>query len=121
MPGLVPGIHVFMPREVKGVDGRDKPGHDKFPILWDVIEPNCVLCVSLLWISGRSRRVFPNVFEPEVGPMVVTATELSPLVAIIAGILILVMPRLLNYIVAIYLIFVGLVELNAVHHFVHLG
>jgi hypothetical protein len=28
MPGLVPGIHVFLPRNSKGVDGRDKPGHD---------------------------------------------------------------------------------------------
>jgi hypothetical protein len=27
MPGLVPGIHVFLPR-LKNVDGRDKPGHD---------------------------------------------------------------------------------------------
>jgi hypothetical protein len=26
MPGLVPGIHVFV--AIKGVDGRDKPGHD---------------------------------------------------------------------------------------------
>jgi len=33
---------------------------------------------------------------------------IQPLIALIAGILILVMPRLLNYIVAIYLIFVGL-------------
>jgi hypothetical protein len=51
--------------------------------------------------------------------MVITATELSPLVALVAGILILVMPRLLNYIVALYLIFVGLVGLNGVHHFFH--
>ncbi len=36
---------------------------------------------------------------------------LQPLIALIAGILILVMPRLLNYIVAIYLIVVGLVGL----------
>jgi hypothetical protein len=50
--------------------------------------------------------------------MVVTATSISPIVAIIAGILILIMPRLLNYIVAIYLIFVGLVQLNAIHHFI---
>lgn len=35
----------------------------------------------------------------------------QPLIALIAGILILVMPRLLNYIVAIYLIVVGLVGL----------
>ena len=33
---------------------------------------------------------------------------ISPLIALIAGILILIMPRLLNYIVAIYLIIVGL-------------
>ena len=28
MLGLVPGIHVFAPAHKKGVDGRDKPGHD---------------------------------------------------------------------------------------------
>lgn len=33
---------------------------------------------------------------------------LGPLAALIAGILILIMPRLLNYIVAIYLILIGL-------------
>jgi hypothetical protein len=36
---------------------------------------------------------------------------LGPLVALIAGILILIMPRLLNYIVAIYLIVTGLLGL----------
>lgn len=41
---------------------------------------------------------------------------LQPLVALIAGILILIVPRLLNYIVAIYLILIGLVGL-----FGHLG
>jgi hypothetical protein len=38
---------------------------------------------------------------------------LGPLIALIAGILILVMPRLLNYIVAIYLIAVGVLGLLA--------
>ncbi len=52
--------------------------------------------------------------------MIINATELSPLVALVAGILILVAPRLLNYIVAIYLIFIGLVGLNNIHHFVNL-
>jgi hypothetical protein len=29
MPGLVPGIHVFLTRTAKtDVDGRDEPGHD---------------------------------------------------------------------------------------------
>jgi hypothetical protein len=36
---------------------------------------------------------------------------LAPLAALIAGILILIMPRLLNYIVALYLIIIGLVGL----------
>jgi len=36
---------------------------------------------------------------------------LGPLVSLIAGILILIMPRLLNYIVAIYLIVIGLIGL----------
>ena len=51
--------------------------------------------------------------------MVITAAHLTPLVAIIAGILIFLVPRLLNYIVAIYLIFVGVVELNGVHHWIN--
>lgn len=37
--------------------------------------------------------------------------SIAPLVALLAGILILVMPRLLNYIVAIYLIVTGLLGL----------
>ena len=37
--------------------------------------------------------------------------QLQPLVALIAGILILVVPRLLNYIVAIYLILIGVMGL----------
>lgn len=37
--------------------------------------------------------------------------SLTPLISLIAGILILVMPRLLNYIVAIYLIIIGLIGL----------
>ncbi|MGB7038005.1 MAG: DUF3096 domain-containing protein [Xanthobacteraceae bacterium] len=51
--------------------------------------------------------------------MVITATEISPLIALVAGILILLVPRLLNFIVAIYLIIVGLIGLNAIHHFIH--
>ncbi len=36
---------------------------------------------------------------------------LAPLISLLAGILILVMPKLLNYIVAIYLIVIGLIGL----------
>ena len=49
--------------------------------------------------------------------MTLTVAHITPLVALIAGILILLMPRLLNYIVAIYLILIGLIGLNTIHHF----
>jgi hypothetical protein len=63
---------------------------------------------------------FPPIHrKPQEKPMVISATELSPIVALIAGILILVIPRLLNFIVAIYLIFIGLVGLNGIHHWVN--
>ena len=39
---------------------------------------------------------------------------LTPLISLIAGILILAVPRLLNYIVAIYLIVIGLIGLFGV-------
>jgi hypothetical protein len=39
-------------------------------------------------------------------------THLSPLVAIVAGILILIFPRFLNYFIAIYLIVTGLIGLG---------
>jgi Protein of unknown function (DUF3096) len=37
--------------------------------------------------------------------------SIGPLVALIAGLLILILPRLLNYIVALYLIVIGLLGL----------
>jgi hypothetical protein len=49
--------------------------------------------------------------------MMVNLLVIPPLVALIGGILILAMPRLLNYIVAIYLIIVGVIGLWP--HFLH--
>jgi len=40
--------------------------------------------------------------------------HLQPIVALIAGVLILIMPRLLNYIVALYLILVGILGLGLI-------
>ena len=37
--------------------------------------------------------------------------NIGPLLALVAGILILIVPRLLNYIVAVYLIAIGLIGL----------
>jgi hypothetical protein len=43
--------------------------------------------------------------------MTINLITLQPLVALIAGVLILLIPRLLNYIVAIYLIVIGIAGL----------
>ncbi len=45
--------------------------------------------------------------------MTITAAHISPIVALVAGVLILIMPRFLNFIVAIYLIVVGLASASA--------
>ena len=47
--------------------------------------------------------------------MTLTPAHISPIIA-----LILIMPRLLNFIVAIYLILVGLMGLNGIYHFIRL-
>jgi hypothetical protein len=46
-----------------------------------------------------------------------TVAHISPLAALVAGILILLFPRILNYIIAIYLILIGLTGLNGIYHF----
>jgi len=43
--------------------------------------------------------------------MVINTLMITPIIALISGVLILMMPRLLNYIVAVYLIIVGIVGL----------
>jgi hypothetical protein len=46
--------------------------------------------------------------------MVISISHLSPIISIIAGVLILIMPRLLNFIVAAYLIIVGVIGLGII-------
>ena len=47
--------------------------------------------------------------------MTISIAHLQPIVALVAGILILVIPRLLNIIVAAYLILVGLLGIGLFH------
>jgi hypothetical protein len=46
--------------------------------------------------------------------MTLGIAHIQPLVALVAGILILLIPRLLNFIVAIYLIIVGIMGLGLI-------
>jgi DUF3096 family protein len=90
----------------------------RFPKTRILLEPGAlprVACAAKPCGSGLIRS-FP-IIQPKGSDMVITSAHLTPLVALIAGILILIMPRLLNFIVAIYLIFIGIVGLNNVHHF----
>ena len=50
--------------------------------------------------------------------MVLTAARIGPFVALFAGVLSLIMPRLQNYIVAIYPIVIGLLGINGIYHFI---
>ena len=64
------------------------------------------LCVLLLLSTTG-----PALAQTRVGAITLRFGTISPIIALLAGILILLIPRLLNYIVAIYLILVGLIGL----------
>jgi hypothetical protein len=62
--------------------------------------------------------VIGSIDNPQDSAMQMTLA-VGPLVALIAGILILIVPRLLNFIVAIYLIIIGLLGLFGGHLNLH--
>jgi hypothetical protein len=57
---------------------------------------------------GQLARCFP---QPEPAMTSVDILVLQPIIALIFGVLILIFPKLLNYLIAIYLIFIGVVGL----------
>jgi hypothetical protein len=61
--------------------------------------------------AGQSPAGIPKTFLFHTSPAMNITLNLIPIVSLIAGILIFIMPRLLSTIVAIYLIMVGLVGL----------
>jgi Protein of unknown function (DUF3096) len=59
-----------------------------------------------------------RVVNPRKPQMMRTVAHLLPFAALGGGILILVKPPLLNYVVAVYLILVGAIGLNNMYHFI---
>jgi Protein of unknown function (DUF3096) len=59
-----------------------------------------------------SNRDSPSFAFAERCKMTLTVAHISPIISLVAGVLILVMPRLLNLIVAIWLILNGLIGLG---------
>jgi hypothetical protein len=62
--------------------------------------------------TNPPRGYLHGVREPENEAMVLTAAHIQPLASLLAGILILIVPQILNYIVAAYLILIGLIGLG---------
>jgi hypothetical protein len=62
-------------------------------------------------IGARVLRLFEPSLRERVS-MILSIAHLQPIVSLIAGILILIVPRLLNYIVAIFLIVSGVIGLG---------
>jgi hypothetical protein len=50
--------------------------------------------------------------------MTLTDPHIAPVIALVAGVLILIVPRLLSFIVAVFLLIYGLNGLNLIHHFI---
>lgn len=68
--------------------------------------------------SQDAQRAYrPSDFIFIKGMIVHTTLSLGPLVSLLAGVLILLVPRMLNYIVAIYLIIFGLLGIFGDVHF----
>jgi hypothetical protein len=47
--------------------------------------------------------------------MVIGVAHLQPIVALLAGVIILLVPRILNYVIALYLIIIGIIGLGIIH------
>ena len=80
-----------------------------------MMRQDCVVYAVIRTTQGEALHGLPWRTASGAKTMSLNVEILNPLVALIAGILILLMPRLLNYIVAIYLIVIGLLGLS--HHF----
>jgi hypothetical protein len=80
----------------------------------ELVAPESV-CYAELARDGRigsSNRDSRSIARAEHCKMTLTVAHISPIISLVAGVLILVMPRLLNLIVAIWLILNGLIGLG---------
>lgn len=84
-------------------DGREtevKPGNHLWPL---------ILLIAVQVLIAQSAMA-----QSRGGVFTIHYASFSPFVALLAGVLILMVPRLLNYIVAIYFILIGLIGLFGV-------
>lgn len=67
------------------------------------------------WLPSRTGDALCIEAVEDKGRLLNIHFGLAPLISLLAGILILIMPKLLNYIVAFYLIAIGLIGLLGIH------
>jgi Protein of unknown function (DUF3096) len=83
-------------------------------------EPIAAKCVSYRGTAAADK-MQPSIRFPQSSIrshlMTITTAHIPAIVALIAGVLILIMPRLLNLVVAIYLICIGLLGLGILRWF----
>jgi Protein of unknown function (DUF3096) len=102
------------PRIVPGTNAASSLQFSAFLVC---AEPIAARCVSYRGTASAvnvwpSIRAFPESAVAERFQMTLTVAHISPIISLIAGVLILIMPRLLNLVVAIYLILNGLIGLG---------
>ena len=66
--------------------------------------------------TGSGPGAIKSPYEEHKEPGMNIQLGIGPLVSLIAGVLILIMPKLLNYIVAFYLIIIGILGLTGYHN-----
>jgi hypothetical protein len=93
----------FLPRACQATFGR--PPRSQYLRLYDRTWPSCAAPKEPKLPAKEKRRMTIST---------IGVAHLQPIVSLIAGILILIMPQLLNYIVAIFLIVSGILGLGLV-------
>ena len=73
-----------------------------------------VIALLALFVAFNSVSSALTAAQTKGGSVTLRYASFSPIIAVLAGILILIIPRLLNYIVAVYLIIIGLIGLVGV-------
>jgi Protein of unknown function (DUF3096) len=73
-----------------------------------------MMALRRIWRNLVFRKAGDSPSPSTEAATMVTVAHIQPLVALLAGVLILLIPRLLNYIVAIYLIVVGITGLGLI-------
>jgi len=118
--GLEEALVTLQPPSVPGAAGqREKAGVPAASFAGCAGECWASTCGGRLTIALTAQPTqlaqtpIPAAAQPE-RTMTISVAHLQPLVALIAGVLILLVPRILNYIVAIYLIIVGIIGLGLV-------